>query len=276
MRASYRHLWRNISAYNALPEADAANISRKFDEAARRRNKTSLFAQYTPLDNLELHWGFDLTTDRYLYATVGAQNDNNYSPSLGFVYTPLQWLRVFADYNWDRNDWKMDVQDRTSLTQTPATNCFPAVPLNQNQCWTSRGKDFANTISFGSDMDIIPNLFGFRLQYTFSNGHSIVSASGDQQSTTPAGNYPIIKNQWYELLARFEYKLQQNLALRFGYYYNHATEQDFGVDIMKQWMGDVDVVPTPNANVARSAFLGDRIKGPFTANVGFVTLAFKF
>jgi hypothetical protein len=78
------------------------------------------------------------------------------------------------------------------------------------------------------------------------------------------------------LLARFEYKLQQNLALRFGYYYNHATEKDFGVDIMKPWMGDVDVVPTPNANVARSVFLGDRIKGPFTANVGFVTLAFKF
>jgi MtrB/PioB family decaheme-associated outer membrane protein len=275
-RISYRHLWRNISAYNALPEADAANISRKFDEAARRRNRASLFAQYTPLDNLEVHWGFELTTDRYLYATVGAQNDNNYSPSFGFVYTPLEWLRVFADYNWDRNDWKMDVQDRTSLTQTPATNCFPAVPLRANQCWTSRGKDISNTISFGSDMDLIPNLLGFRLQYTFSNGNSVVTASGDQQSTTPASNYPIIKNQWYELLARFEYKLQQNLALRFGYYYNHATEKDFGVDIMKPWMGDVDVVPTPNANVARSVFLGDRIKGPFTANVGFVTLAFKF
>jgi hypothetical protein len=105
---------------------------------ARRRNKANLFVQYTPRDNLEIHRGFDLTTDRYLYATVGAQNDNNYSPSFGFVYTPLDWLRVFADYNWDRNDWKMDVQDRTALTQTPATNCFPAVPLNQNQCWTSR------------------------------------------------------------------------------------------------------------------------------------------
>ena len=59
----------------------------------------------------------------------------------GLLYTPLEWLRLFADYNWDRNDWKMDVQDRTSTaTQTPATNCFPAVPINQNQCWTSRGK----------------------------------------------------------------------------------------------------------------------------------------
>ncbi|MGB7949237.1 MAG: MtrB/PioB family outer membrane beta-barrel protein [Candidatus Binatia bacterium] len=276
-RAAYRYLWRNISAYNALPEADASNVSRKFDEAARRRNKASLFASYTPRDNLEFHWGFELTSDRYLYATLGAQRDNNFSPSFGFIYAPLNWLKIFADYNWDRNDWKLNTEDRTStVTQTPANSCFPAVPIDQNRCWTSRGKDTSNTISFGSDMDLIPNLLGFRIQYTFSNGNSVVSASGDEQSSTPARNYPIIKNQWYELLARFEYKLQQNLALRFGYYFNHATEQDFGVDIMKQWMGDVDVVPTPNANTARSMFLGDRIKGPFTANVGFVTVAFKF
>jgi hypothetical protein len=45
---------------------------------------------------------------------------------------------------------------------------------------------------------------------------------------------------------------------------------------MQPWMGNVDVVPTPNMNTARSVFLGDRIKGPFTANVGFVTVGFKF
>jgi hypothetical protein len=41
-------------------------------------------------------------------------------------------------------------------------------------------------------------------------------------------------------------------------------------------MGNVDVVPTPNANTARSVFLGDRIKAPYTANVGFFTVSFKF
>ena len=276
-RIAYKHVWGNDSAYKIDPTIDASNVSRKFDEAASRRDKVSLFAQYTPLDNLMFHAGFEFMNDRYLYAILGTQNDSNYSPSIGFIYTPLEWLKIFADYNWDRYGWKLNAEDRNNTaTQTPANSCFPAVPISANRCWTSRGKDISNTISFGSDMDIIPNLLGFRLQYTFSNGFSYVTASGDQQSTTPAGNYPTIKNQWYELLARFEYKLQKNLALRFGYYFNHATEQDFGVDIMKPWMGDVDVVPTPNANTARSVFLGDRIKGPLTANVGFVTVAFKF
>ena len=35
---------------------------------------------------------------------------------------------------------------------------------------------------------------------------------------------------------------------------------------------DVDT----GANVQRSIFLGDQVKGPFTAHVGFVTLRFKF
>jgi hypothetical protein len=41
-------------------------------------------------------------------------------------------------------------------------------------------------------------------------------------------------------------------------------------------MGDVDVVPTPNVNAQRSIFLGDKVKGPFTAHVGFIALRLSF
>ena len=109
----------------------------------------------------------------YLYATWELKTIITIPPLSDFIYTPLQWLKVFADYNWDRYDWKMDAQDRNNAaTQTPADNCFPAVPINQNHCWNSSGIDRTNTVSFGSDVDLIPNIFGFRLQYTFSNGHS--------------------------------------------------------------------------------------------------------
>ena len=278
LRASYRHVWGNDSPYVAVdPTAAATNLLRKFDEAATRRNKVSVFAQYSPLDNLMFYWGFEYTNDNYLYATLGTQNDNNYSPSVGVNFTPFSWVKLFASYNWDRYDWFLKAEDRNNAaTQTPANSCFPAVPINQNRCWNSNGLDRTNTVSVGSDLDLIEKILGLRLQFTFSNGSSLVFASGDQQSTTPAGNYPPIKNQWYELLVRFEYKIAENLFTRFGYYYNHATEQDFGVNIMQPWMGNVDVVPTPNANTARSVFLGDQNKGPFTANVGFVTVGFKF
>src|SRR5262249_35163650 len=47
LRASYRHFWRNVSPYTA-PAADIANVSRKFDEVKRNRDKVSFFAESTP------------------------------------------------------------------------------------------------------------------------------------------------------------------------------------------------------------------------------------
>lgn len=275
-RVSYKHFWRNSPDYQAAPDVDASNVSRKFDEAARGRDKSSLFVQVAPWDRLMISAGFEFTKDRYLDAILGTQNDINYSPSVGFVYTPSDWLKLFADYNWDRYDWLLHAEDRTStVTQTPANSCFPNVAVGASRCWSSRGRDQVHTISLGSDMDLIPKLLGFRIQYTYSNGRSEVHASGDPAGT-PATNYPPVENQWHEVLARFEYKLTKNWTMKFGYYFNHATEQDKGVDIMQPWMGNVDIFPTPNASTARSIFLGDQIKGPFTAHVGFVTLRFRF
>ena len=73
-------------------------------------------------------------------------------------------------------------------------------------------------------------------------------------------------------MARFEYQLHKNIALNFGYYFNRYKQKDYGVDIMKPWMGDVDT----GVNVQRSIFLGDKNKGNYTANVGFLTVKLKF
>jgi hypothetical protein len=139
--------------------------------------------------------------------------------------------------------------------------------------WTSRGTDLIHTISVGSDVSIIDNVLDLRIQYGFSTAKSEVHASGSNcVGCTPATNYPDISNSWHELLLRLQYRVHKNVALRFGYYFNHATDSDFGVDIMKPWMGDVD----SGANVQRSIFLGDKVKGPFTAHVGFLAVRFSF
>jgi MtrB/PioB family decaheme-associated outer membrane protein len=291
VRVAYKHSWRNAHAYDAgrqvvietLDTPDDIRVARladlrKFDEAARDRDKSSLFAQITPWDRLTLYAGFELTSDRFPDSVIGVKNDFNYSPSIGFVYAPLDWMNLFADYNWDRFDWKMNAIERSPAT---AAACgFPATPagaalVNPSTCpaamWTSRGRDEVNTVSLGSDMNLIKDLLGFRIQYGFSVGRSLVRASGDSIGAG-ATNYPVLDNTWHELLARLEYRVHKNVALRFGYYFNHATERDVGVDIMKPWMGDVDT----GINVQRSIFLGDKNKGPFTAHVGFLGMRLSF
>lgn len=278
IRASYKHFWRSAPDYDAgrnvvietaeTPEdirLARLEALRKFDEAARQRDRSSLFTQVTPWEQLTLYAGFEFTSDRYPDSEIGIQNDFNYSPSIGAIYSPLDWIKLFADYNWERFDWKMRSMQRNAVTQTPETD-----PL---RLWNSRGRDQIHTFSIGSDVTFIPNLLGFRVQYGFSAGHSVVNASGSNcVGCTQATDYPAITNRWHELLARFEYQLHKNAALRFGYYYNRFNEKDFGVDIMKAWMGDVDT----GINVQRSIFLGDRIKGSYTAHVGFLGMKFSF
>ena len=278
-RASYRHFWRNAPNYDAgrfvvvdtgdTPDdvrADHNAALRKYDEAQRHRDKSSLFAQISPWDRLTLYTGLEVMSDRFPSTDIGVKNDFNYSPSIGFVYTPSDWMSLFADYNWERFDWKMTSMQRTAANE-------PFVP-GSNRIWDSRGRDQVNTISLGSDMNLIKNLLGFRIQYGFSLGREEIHASGATcVGCTAATNLPRATSQWHELLARFEYQVHKNVALRFGYYFNHYTEQDAGVDMMQPWMGAQNLT---DANLGHSIFLGDRIKAPFTAHVGFMTLRLSF
>jgi len=275
-RGSYRRYLRKAPNYDAgravvyetgeTPNEireDRLAALRKFDEAARRRNKLGFFTQVTPLENVTLHGGFDFTSDHFPRSDIGAQRDVNYSPSVGFVYGPVPWANFFGDYNWDRVDWKMRAMQRSNVAQTPEGD--------PDRLWTSRGTDRVHTFSLGTDLKLIESLLGLRLQYGFSYGESLVHASGSTcAGCTQATDYPSITNRWHELLARFEYSVHKNVDLRFGYYFNRYSSKDFGVDIMKLWMGDVD------AGANDSIFLGDRLKGSYEAHVGFMGLRFKF
>jgi hypothetical protein len=165
----------------------------------------------------------------------------------------------------------MNAIQRTATSQN-AGNACPIAPGN-TACWDSTGLDRVHTATVGSDWTLIEHVLGFRIQYGYSIGNSRVNASGGgPPCCTLATNYPTIKNTWHEVLARLEYQMMKNVGLKIGYYFNKATDRDHGVDIMKPWMGDVDT----GASVQRSIFLGDRVKGPFTAHVGFVALRLSF
>jgi opacity protein-like surface antigen len=285
-RASYRHFWRNAPDYR--DENDDANISRMFDVAARDRDKVSLFSQYSPWDMLTLYAGFEFTNDRYHNSVLGLNNDLNYSPSVGAIYSPFDWIRLFVDYNWDRFDWLLNGMQRGTLLQDPRdpTTCDANCQL---RLWNGRGREQIHTISLGTDVTLIKDILGFRLQYGFSDAASRVRNSGStclstaglpfpaSGACTPATDYPTITSRWHELLARLEYQIHKNVALKVGYYYNRYNSIDHGVDIMKQWMGDQDQWGiSGNANLGRSIFLGDQLKGPYTAHVGLVGLKLKF
>ncbi len=286
IRAGYKRWWRSAPDYDAgryhvvrvgvEPEEirmESLEALRKFDEAKRTRDKISLFTQVSPFEILTLHGGLDFTLDKYPDSVVGLQNDINYSPSVGFVYMPADWVRVFGDYNYDRFKWKLRAMERSA--QGGATGC-PARDLQTpencpSSLWTSRGDEMVHSFSLGMDTALIKDVLDLRFQYGYSQGKSEVRASGNTTpGNVPATDYPTILNRWHEFLVRLEYAVHKNVALQVGYYFNKYNTKDQGVDVMKLWMGDVD------SGARNSIFLGDRLKGNYTAHVGFVGMKFKF
>jgi MtrB/PioB family decaheme-associated outer membrane protein len=296
-RIAYRRSIRDAHDYdagrNAAVEIDQTpeevRLSRleelrKFDQAARNRDRFTFFTQVSPLENLTLHGGFDFTNERYPRTVVGVQKDIDYAPSIGFIYAPLEWFSVFGDYNWERFDWRLQAIARNTgpggcpdLELRTAENCPAAT-------WRSRGNDEIHTVKLGSDVQLIKNLLNLRLQYGFSFGSSEVRSSGNSAASgdtglVPATDYPTIVNRWHEFLARAEYVVHKNVALRLGYYFNSYSSKDAGVDIMRIWMGDIETPaggPTFSSSIGRSIFLGDRGKGSYQAHIGFLGLKLSF
>ena len=98
--------------------------------------------KYTPWDNLKMHWGFELTTDRYLYATVELKMIVTIRPlSVLFTrhYSGSDYLRITIGIG---NGWKFNVggPDISATQHAAPIVVFLRSPLGQNRCWTSRGK----------------------------------------------------------------------------------------------------------------------------------------
>jgi MtrB/PioB family decaheme-associated outer membrane protein len=248
LRASYQHSWRFDPGYHSSTNPATSGSFEMFFLTKRNRDKVSLFADVSPWETLSFHAGFDYINDDYPDTRFRLQQ--SHSPSVGTVYAPSDWLKVFADYNFDWSNWHQ----------------------NYNSTRRSRGEDKVNTFSLGSDIDLIKNLLAFHIQYGFSQGLSQIGNSNRNNPQVQDPNWPNNTNTWHELLTRLEYQLHKNVAFQLGYYFNKFRSKDFGVDVMQVWMGESDT----NTGIRRSIFLGDRYKEPYTAHVALIGLKLKF
>jgi hypothetical protein len=241
-RALYQHSWRDAPEYH--------EDAKMFFVAQRQQDKVGLFTDVSPWETLSFHAGFDFTNNVYPNTHFLVQESRNYSPSIGALYAPLEWLKLFADYNFDWSRWSQHYSSSQDF----------------------RGKDKVNTLSLGSDIDLIKNVLGFRIQYGFSQGSSEISNRNTNTPGVENPNWPNNSNTWQELLARLEYQLHKNVAVQVGYYFNNYRSKDYGVDIMNVWMGNVDTA----TGQLRSIYLGDQFKGSYTAHVALLGLKVKF
>jgi MtrB/PioB family decaheme-associated outer membrane protein len=276
-RADYQHAHRDSPGYNNN-RTDLVEILggspggieelqdlRRFDEATLDVNQTSLYASVQPIENLTLFSAFNYDNYNYPSTDFGLQHTSSYSPSVGASWDPLPGVHLFSDYTWQAYDWNLRSLDESTI---PA----PKPPPGKTPVWTAQGRNQANNVDLGLDIAIpanriLPRPSHLKIQYTYTDGNNSTHQAGDTAAATPAIDYPNTGTQFHELMVQYEYDVRANLAINVGYYFNNFGERNFLTDQMGNYM--------PGAS-KNSTFLGNSDMAPYDANVGFITLKYKF
>ncbi|MFZ0887959.1 MAG: MtrB/PioB family outer membrane beta-barrel protein [Candidatus Binataceae bacterium] len=279
-RADYQHAHRSSPGYNGN-RADLVQVLggtpgeieelqdlRRFDEATLDVNQTSLYASAQPIENLTLFAAFNYDDYNYPASDFGLQHTSDYSPSVGASWDPLPGVHLFSDYSWQAYDWNLRSLYENTLPAPP-----PTTP-GTTYVWKAQGRNQGNNIDLGTDIAmpqnrILPRPSHLKLQYTYTVGGNRTHQAGATAAgaSSEAIDYPNTGSQFHELMVQYEYDLRDNVAVNIGYYFSHFGENNFMVDNMGNSM------PTASPD---STFLGNTDLASYNANVGFITLKYKF
>jgi len=288
-RASYRYSSRNPESYvdeDALATSGGITndqiFSRRFDEAARTRNRGDAELDFDPTDRLSLS-GFagtlqdnynhpggvnsptplnfitGTTTPYYLY---GMLKDLSYNAGFDADYVLTNSISLFAEYSYERYDKSMASRYRvpgSGANPTPLDCSNTAFGCDSaNNDWGSHALDHTHIYSTGVDAHF-GKKFYINTYYSLSAAKGNVNSTpfGDPTITTgpdkflltgtnAAVDYPETTSRNHQVVAIFKYKLTKNLEPKIEYRYQQFDNQDYQTSEMTPYMGCVSgITGTP-------------------------------
>jgi MtrB/PioB family decaheme-associated outer membrane protein len=288
-RASYRYSVRNPESYlddltleiNGGITADQV-FSRRFDEAARTRNRGELQVGYDLTDRLSVTGFGGTTQDNYNrpggvnsstplnfiagtanpYYLYGVLKDLSYDAGFDADFMLTKSVSLFAEYSYERYYKSMVTRLRVpgnGPTPTPLDCSVSTQGCDSaNNDWGSTAFDHTHIFAVGWDMKLGKRA-SFNTYYSLSAAKGNVNSFplGDPTVTTgpdkflltgtnAAVNYPETTSRNHELAAIFKYKLTKNLTPKFEYRYTQFDSQDYQTTPMTPYMGCVSPLPPGN------------------------------
>jgi len=288
VRGSYAKSWRDGGAYNpfahlahtvapeelegAIP-ASQFPLLRKFDEADRVRDKVTTLAQITPIETLTLTATYSFAFDDYTSSSYGLTKGRNWSASADVAYSPVPWLSLFADYT--REEFKSEQRSRYRPVTGTTVFDFPDFD------WVSKNIDVVDTFGIGLDATLLPKRLNLRLGYSLSiaeedvdtfNPVTPTSGTPAQDATATAGKFPSRLSWFHQLTASLWYHLTRNLSAKLGYTYERYIREDWAIEDIQPYMGDL---PANLTRAALDVFLGADVPN-YEAHIFELALRYKF
>ncbi len=289
-RVSYRYAVRDPERY--FDDA-VANITgglteiegdlRRFDEAARTRNRLDAQASWDATDRLTFTAFAGTTQDNYNrrggvnsptplnflagttspYYVYGVLKDmsNNFGVDADFSLS--KEVSFFAEYSREFNHKRMvsryrvpgaaTIPDGTLVPSNCSSSTSPCDSANND--WGSTADDKVDVWSAGTDLYLGKKVY-FTTYYSLSAGKGNVNtrplgditlATGPNKflltGTNAAVPYPETTNRLHEVVAIFKFKLTRNLMPKFEYRFQQWDNRDYQTSAMTPYMGCVSPIP---------------------------------
>jgi MtrB/PioB family decaheme-associated outer membrane protein len=288
LRLSYRHSVRNPEAYD---DEAFSNISggiteeqvnhRRFDEAARIRNRADAQVQYSPFDKVSFSAFANTMQDNYNrrgdtnsatplnfltgsaattnpYFLYGVLKDLSYDYGFDADYAVSPAATLFAEYSHEKYHKRITSRMRTPGGAAPLPmDCSISGRAcdSPNNDWESTTRDLVDIYTVGSD-------FYFGKKVYFTTYYSLSAAKGNVFSrplgdptlltgpnkflltgTNAAVDYPETTSRNHDVTVILKYKLTKNLMPKLEYRYQQFDNKDYQTSPMTPYMGCVSGLP---------------------------------
>ncbi len=289
-RLAYRHSKRTPDVYENENE-DLLPLARRFDQAARVRDRADASVDYTPIDRLTLSASYWTLQDNYNvadnsatgspygfmggsgvlpYYSYGLLKDIGFNYNFGVDYAATKNMSFFAEYTRENYNTRMVSRQRGMIPNTEILDPASDTPGND---WASRNHDVVDTYATGVDLYMSKKVY-VTTYYSLSAGKGLnfTKALGSRASftdptkflVTTVLNFPETTSRIHEVGAVFKLKLTKNIMPKFEYRYQQFDNRDYQTNPMDQYMGVANpgaasfypYINVADSSAARYIFLG--------------------
>lgn len=229
LRAMYEHTKRdtiNLSTEDILSSGSQEAL-RFYDEAARKRDRTTVIVELTPLSTVGLDFTLFNGKDDYAGADstqeFGLLDNKNTGWTAGVNYAPSGKVNLGADYGRETYN---------SLQESRNANPAPDPTwTDPNRNWNLTNDETVNTFTAYANLIRLFAKTDIRASYDLSDSDQAFVHGGPRiASLTTAGQFvafPNVTNKWQRATIDVSYSVSKNLGLGASYWYEKLDVSDF-------------------------------------------------
>lgn len=239
---------------------------RRFDEAARNRNRVEASVQFDPLPSFGLSASWGTTQDDYHKSAYGVLNDISRYYTFDFDYSPRPEFAFFGEYT--REKYSRRLRTRILCAATPGDCSIDSGQNNSpNNDWETSTHDHVDTWATGLDIYLPKANATLTSYYSLSAAYGSILATALGDSSLPGylldsslvscrfggctpQDYPDTKNRIHDFVVSFKFDVTRHISPKVEYRYERYDRVDWQSQLMRPYVFSLD--PSSNQQV----FLG--------------------